>query len=59
VILRRMHGPWRDPMRAAEVSGIGPAWVFSDLPPGRYVALVGGAPRGAVEVTAGGRAVAR
>ena len=59
VILRRMHGPWRDPMRAAEVPGIGPAWSFSDLPPGRYAAIVGGVPRAAVEVAAGGRAVAR
>jgi hypothetical protein len=46
-------------MHAAEVSGIGPAWVFSDLPPGRYTAVVGGAPRAAVEVAPGGRAVAR
>ena len=60
LILRRTHAPWRgDPMRAAEVSGIGPAWVFSDLPPGRYAAIVGGAPRAAVEVAPGGRAVAR
>ncbi len=55
----RTHSPWNEPLRTQEVPGLGPAWVFGDLPSGRYEVVVGGVPRALVDVPPGGRAIAR
>ena len=51
-----------EPARASgvftDLPNVGRAWVYSDMPPGTYTAIVNGKPRASVPLASGGTATA-
>lgn len=58
-LLARAREPLGIALGTETVVGVGLAWRFADLPPGRYDVRVGGADRGTFTVEAGGTTTSR